>query len=78
MSISQPESRLDELNEPTGWLYYGGVTTNPLAGIPTGYEMAWDPQLMGPETVATQATTWGKVRGLFRLRVAPGRISDRK
>ncbi len=59
-------TRLDELDAPTGWLFYGGVTTNPLAGIPSGYEMAWDPQLMGPETVPTHATTWGKVRGLFR------------
>jgi hypothetical protein len=59
-------SRLEELLVPTGWLFYGGVTTNPLAGIPPGYEMAWDPQLMSPETVPTRTSTWGQVRGLFR------------
>jgi hypothetical protein len=59
-------SRLNEIDVPAGWLFYGGVSTNPIFGIPAGYEMAWDPQLMSPEATATRQTTWGKVRGLFR------------
>lgn len=59
-------SRLNELDVLAGWLFYGGVSTNPIFGIPAGYQMAWDPQLMSPETVRTEQTTWGKVRGLFR------------
>ena len=59
-------SRLGELVVPNGWLFAGGVTTNPIVGIPQGYEMAWDPQLLAPYTVPVRASTWGRVRGLFR------------
>jgi hypothetical protein len=59
-------TRLGELATPSGWLFYGGVSTQPAFAIPAGFEMAWDPQLMSPETVPAQQTTWGRVRGLFR------------
>ncbi len=60
-------SRLGELPVTVNWLFFGGVTDNPLQeDIPEGYSMAWDPQLLPPEPTATEASTWGKIRGLFR------------
>jgi hypothetical protein len=59
-------TRLGELVVPSGWLFYGGVSTQPIFGIPSGYIMAWDPQLLSPESVPARSATWGRVRGLFR------------
>lgn len=59
-------SRLGELPAVDGWLFFGGTTDNPMHDTPDGYDMGWDPQLLPPEATASERTTWGKVRGLFR------------
>jgi hypothetical protein len=60
-------TRLGELVEVEDWYFFGGVTTQQIAGIPQGYDMAWDPQLIQPSVpVATQSTTWGSIKSLYR------------
>lgn len=59
-------SRIDELPVTVDWLFFGGVTDNPMQDIPHGYDMTWDPQLLPPEATATDRTTWGRVRNLYR------------
>lgn len=58
--------RFDELSTPEGWRFFGGTTTNPLVGIPEGYEMAWDPQLIEPDAIATRTTTWGEMKSGYK------------
>lgn len=59
-------TRLAELPHAAGWLFFGGVTRNPSGGLPSGYSLAWDPQLLAQAPVPAQRTTWGTVRGLYR------------
>ena len=59
-------TRLNELADPNGWLFFGGTSSNPVHEIPVGYDMAWDPQLLSPIPIVTRPTTWGAIRGLYR------------
>jgi hypothetical protein len=60
-------ARLGELTVTEDWYFFGGVTTQQQAGIPEGYDMAWDPQLLQPSPpVATQPTTWGSIKNLYQ------------
>jgi hypothetical protein len=59
-------SRLAELPQQTGWLFFGGVTADPQGGLPAGYALAWDPQLLAQAPVATQRATWGGIKAIYR------------
>jgi len=58
--------RFGEIAQPDGWLFFGGTTTDPHGNIPSGYDMAWDPQLTAPEAVATRSISWGAIKSLYR------------
>jgi hypothetical protein len=59
-------SRLAELPHTGGWLFFGGTTRSPLGGLPAGYSLAWDPQLLAQAPVPTRRSTWGSVRAMYR------------
>jgi hypothetical protein len=63
----QAGTRLGELTNPVDWTFFGGVTAREEAGVPPGYDAAWDPQLLHPgPPVATQPTAWGAIKQLYR------------
>lgn len=52
---------------PFGWTIFGGVSEQDGLGIPTGYDLAWDPQLYGPEVPSpVESRSWGAVKNIFR------------
>lgn len=59
-------TRLAELPTSEGWLFFGGTTVDPRIGIPDGYEMAWDPQLIQPDPIAARPATWGEIKARYR------------
>ena len=60
-------SRLPELASPDGWTYFGGVSNHTDLGIPDGYDLAWDPQIYGPEVpVPVESGSWGRIKQLYR------------
>lgn len=59
-------SRLAALPHAEGWLFFGGTTSSPLGGLPGGYGLAWDPQLIAQAPVPARKTSWGAVRAMYR------------
>ncbi len=59
-------TRLHELPHESGWLFFGGTTNRPQGGLPAGYSLAWDPQLLAETPVATRRTTWGSIKATYR------------
>jgi hypothetical protein len=59
-------SRLAELPQAEGWLFFGGTTMSPQGGLPLGYSLAWDPQLLAQAPVPARRSTWGAVRAMYR------------
>jgi hypothetical protein len=59
-------ARLGDLENPNGWTYFGGVSNHPGLGIPNGYDLAWDPQVYGPEPASPVETgSWGRIKQHF-------------
>ena len=58
-------SRLGELPAGGLWTYHGGLSTNPLLGIPSGYQRNWATKIVLLETLPVQDSTWGKIKNLF-------------
>jgi hypothetical protein len=60
-------SKYGGLANPIGWTVFGGVSNHDGLGIPAGYDLAWDPQLYGPETPnPVEKRSWGSVKNAFR------------
>jgi hypothetical protein len=59
-------TRLHELPHEAGWLFFGGTTNRPQGGLPAGYSLAWDPQLLAQVPVATRRSTWGAIKATYR------------
>jgi hypothetical protein len=58
---------LGSVVHPIGWTYFGGVSNNAGLEIPTGYNMAWDPQIYGPpDAVPVEQSSWGRIKATFR------------
>jgi hypothetical protein len=65
----QGGSRRSGLANPFGWTIFGGVSSHAGLGIPAGYDLAWDPQLWGPDTPnPTESRSWGALKNAFRSR----------
>jgi hypothetical protein len=58
--------RLGELPQLAGWLFFGGATGSPQGGLPAGYSLAWDPQLLSQPPVPARRSTWGTIRAIYR------------
>ena len=60
-------SRRAGMANPFGWTVFGGVSNHDGLGIPMGYDLAWDPQLYGPEVPSpVEVRSWGAVKSAFR------------
>jgi hypothetical protein len=59
-------TRLSQMPSRTGWTYFGGVSSHANLGIPAGYDLAWDPQIYGPDMPnQVRSMTWGGVKDLY-------------
>jgi hypothetical protein len=59
-------ARRDALQNPVGWTFFGMVSSEAGLGIPAGYDLAWDPQLYGPErSNPVVPKSWGGVKHAF-------------
>ncbi len=59
--------RFGGMTNPCGWTVFGGVSSQDGLGIPAGYNLAWDPQLYGPEVPSPIAIrSWGAIKKTFR------------
>lgn len=55
------------LQNPVGWTFFGMVSNQAGLGIPPGYDLAWDPQLYGPERPnPVVKKSWGGVKYAYR------------
>lgn len=62
-------ARLGEIGNPEGWTYFGGVSNHAGLGIPAGYDLAWDPQIYGPENnTPVERSSWGAIKEKFHGR----------
>lgn len=60
-------SRFGGMTNPLGWTVFGGVSNQAGLGIPAGYDLAWDPQMYGPEAPSPVVKkSWGAVKNAFR------------
>ena len=60
-------SKQGGMANPVGWTIFGGVSKQDGLGIPPGYDLAWDPQLYGPDVPnPVQRQSWGAVKSAFR------------
>lgn len=57
-------TRLGELSQ-TAWTYHGGLSSNPLLGIPTGYRHRWATKMVPSTAVPVQESTWGAVKDRY-------------
>jgi hypothetical protein len=58
-------SKLGEITLPlNGWTFHGGVSTNPMTGIPAGYQRSWATEIVQP-TVAVEESSWGRIKALY-------------
>jgi hypothetical protein len=56
-------ARLSQIDDPVDWTYFGGVSNHAGLGIPPGYDLAWDPQIYGPEGgTPVERTSWGSIK----------------
>jgi len=59
-------SKLGELTAGgSNWTFHGGLSTNPLLGIPFGYKRAWNTKCVPPDTTPIEETTWGGIKALY-------------
>jgi hypothetical protein len=59
--------KLPILSDPNHWTFFGGVSDHSGLGIPPGYDLAWDPQIYGPETpVPVVEQSWGALKARYR------------
>jgi hypothetical protein len=61
-------ARLAQIGNPAGWTYFGGVSNHAGLGIPVGYDLAWDPQIYGPEETPVLNSSWGAIKHTFSQR----------
>jgi hypothetical protein len=47
------------------WTYHGGLSSNPLLGIPFGYRHRWATKMVPAPTVPVEETTWGALKNLY-------------
>jgi hypothetical protein len=59
--------RFGDLN-PKEWTYHGGLSSNPLVGIPSGYKRRWATKLVPAEPVPVEEATWGSIKALYENR----------
>ncbi len=58
--------KLPLIEDPEGWIVFGGVSDHAGLGIPEGYDLAWDPQFYGPTPpVPVEAASWGSIKARF-------------
>jgi hypothetical protein len=63
----QGGAKYEGMANPVGWTVFGGVSNHDGLGIPAGYDLAWDPQMYGPEVPSpVESRSWGAVKGAFR------------
>jgi hypothetical protein len=54
------------MTNPIGWTVFGGVSNHYGLGIPMGYDLAWDPQMYGPEVPnPIERRSWGALKSSF-------------
>ena len=48
------------------WVLHGGLSSNPLTGIPSGYQHNWSLKII-KGTVPVEESSWGKIKSLYAL-----------
>jgi hypothetical protein len=48
------------------WVLHGGLSSNPMTGIPAGYQHNWSLKIV-KGTVPVEETSWGKIKSLYAL-----------
>jgi len=61
-------SRLGELIQGNNWTIHGGISTNPLMGIPTGYGQSWSTKIIFSGPLPVENSTWGNIKALYGSR----------
>ncbi len=58
-------TRVGDLPSGGEWTFHGGLSANPLTGIPSGYFHTWATKIIYNASVRTEETTWGRIKGLY-------------
>lgn len=59
-------AKLSELTQGgAGWTFHAGISSNPITGIPGGYQRNWACKITPPATVPVEETTWGRVKTIY-------------
>ena len=59
-------AKLATIGDPVHWTFFGGVSNHAGLGIPAGYDLAWDPQIYGPDTpLPVSEESWGAIKARF-------------
>jgi len=58
-------SKLGELLQGANWTMHGGISTDPLLDIPTGYQQHWTMKIFFTGPVQTENTTWGNIKAQY-------------
>jgi hypothetical protein len=58
-------TKLSELIQGNNWTLHGGISSNPLAGIPTGYQQSWSLKIVFSGPLPVEEYTWGGIKALY-------------
>jgi hypothetical protein len=58
-------SKYGELVQGDNWTFHGGLSANPLFGIPTGYLHNWSTKVIFSGPLPTKSSTWGGIKALY-------------
>lgn len=47
------------------WTYHGGLSNNPMVGVPVGYGHRWATKMVPATTVPAEEATWGEVKDRY-------------
>jgi hypothetical protein len=58
-------TRLGDLVQGNNWNFHGGLSTNPVFGIPTGYRDRWATKIVFTGPLPVESSTWGSIKALY-------------
>jgi hypothetical protein len=58
-------TKFNELIQGENWTFHGGLSTNPLLGIPMGYNHRWSTRIIFSGPIPVDESTWGHIKALY-------------
>jgi hypothetical protein len=58
-------TRFGELVQGNNWTFHGGLSSNFLLGIPTGYQRNWATKIIFSGPLPAESSTWGNIKALY-------------